>query len=99
VHADYAGPFLGRMFLILVDAYSKWVDVHMVHSSTSQLTIEKMRTSFATFNLPQTLVTDNGTQFTSAEFSVYNTEWNYARDVIPIPPFYQWVGRANHTDF
>jgi len=28
VHADYAGPFLGKMFLILVYAYSKWVDQH-----------------------------------------------------------------------
>ena len=23
LHADYAGPFLGKMFLIVVDAYSK----------------------------------------------------------------------------
>ena len=30
VHADYAGPFLGKMFLILFDAYSKWVDIHVV---------------------------------------------------------------------
>ena len=28
VHTDYAGPFLGRMFLILVDANTKWVDIH-----------------------------------------------------------------------
>jgi len=68
VHADYAGPFLGKMFLILVDAYSKWVDIHVVNSSTSQVTIEKMRTSFAALGLPQFLVTDNGTQFTSVEF-------------------------------
>ena len=25
VHADYAGPFLGRQFQILVDAHSKWL--------------------------------------------------------------------------
>ena len=27
LHADYAGPFLGKMFLIVVDAYSKWLEV------------------------------------------------------------------------
>ena len=27
VHLDFAGPFLGRMFLIVVDAHSKWPEV------------------------------------------------------------------------
>ena len=26
VHIDYAGPFEGHMFLILVDAHSKWIE-------------------------------------------------------------------------
>ena len=40
VHADYAGPFQGKMFLLLVNAHSKWLKVHM-ESSTSAATIEK----------------------------------------------------------
>ena len=39
VHADFAGPFLGKMFLILVDAHSKWMDVHMMSGSSSEATI------------------------------------------------------------
>ena len=68
MHADYAGPFLGHMFLILIDAHSKWMEVHMTKSSTSLATIEKMRSTFATLGLPEQLVTDNGTSFTSEEF-------------------------------
>ena len=68
VHADYAGPYLGHMFLILIDAHSKWMEVHMTRSSTSLVTIEKMRSSFATLGLPEQLVTDNGPSFTSGEF-------------------------------
>ena len=30
IHVDYAGPVLGHMFLFIVDAYSKWVDIHMM---------------------------------------------------------------------
>ena len=31
VHLDYAGPFCGKMFLIVVDAYSKWMEVYHPH--------------------------------------------------------------------
>ena len=34
LHADYTGPFLGKMFLIVVDAYSKWLEVIPVSSAT-----------------------------------------------------------------
>ena len=71
VHADYAGPFMGRMFLILVDAHTKWLDIHMTNSATSQVTIEKMRSTFAMLGLPEVLVTDNGTTFTSTEFEEF----------------------------
>ena len=56
------------MFLILVDAHSKWIEVHITTSTTSSVTIEKMKSTFATFSIPETLVTDNGPNFTSVEF-------------------------------
>ena len=59
------------MFLILIDATTKWIDIHVVTSSSTQSTIEEMRTTFATLGLPQILVTDNGPQFTSSEFSQF----------------------------
>ena len=68
VHADYAGPFLGHMFLILIDAHSKWMEVYPTSSSTSTTTIEKLRQCFSTLGLPEQLVTDNGPSFTSEEF-------------------------------
>ena len=27
IHIDNAGPFMGQLFLIVIDAYSKWIDV------------------------------------------------------------------------
>ena len=35
VHLDFAGPFLGHMFLIIIDAYSKWLEVRIMNSTTS----------------------------------------------------------------
>ena len=40
IHIDYAGPFMGKMFLVLVDAHSKWMDVHVVRPATSLTTIK-----------------------------------------------------------
>lgn len=76
IHADYAGPFMGQMFLLLVDAHTKWMDIHNVSSATFQATIEKMRKTFATLGLPEMLVTDNGSVFTSSEFAKHNGIWH-----------------------
>ena len=71
LHADFAGPFLGQMFLLVVDAYSKWLEVVPISSATTNTTIERLRTIFATHGLPRVLVTDNGAQFTSSEFRAF----------------------------
>ena len=59
---------MGKMFLIVVDAYSKWLEVIPVNSPTSTTTIEKLRPIFATHGLPDKVISDNGTCFTSVEF-------------------------------
>ena len=68
IHLDFAGPYLGHSFLVLVDAHSKWIDVHMMNSITTSKTIEKLRIVFANHGLPRKVVTDNGSSFTSQEF-------------------------------
>ena len=59
LHADFAGPFLGKMFLIVIDAYSKWLEVKPLTAATSAITIEHLRSMFATHGLPKMFVTDN----------------------------------------
>ena len=68
LHLDFAGPYMNHMFLIIVDAHSKWMDVHLMKSITSSQTIEKLSQVFAIHGLPKKVVTDNGTSFTSSEF-------------------------------
>ena len=66
IHVDYAGPIHGKMVLVVVDARSKWLEALTVAAATSQSTIEKLRFIFSTHGLPEVLVSDNGTPFTSA---------------------------------
>ena len=71
LHLDFAGPFLGKMFLVLIDAHSKWIEAFCTSAATSAIVIEELRSVFARFGLPETVVTDNGSSFVSAEFEQF----------------------------
>ena len=68
VHADYAGPFLNHMFLVVTDAFSKWMKVEIVDNPTSHTTIEKLlaacpwnsRSLIFTSSEFENLITGNG---------------------------------------
>lgn len=59
------------MFLIIVDAHSKWMEVYLMNSTTSNATCDKLLQAFACHSLPVVLVTDNGPNFTSQEFKEF----------------------------
>ena len=71
IHIDYAGPVEGKMFLVIVDAHSKWMEIHITSSITTTATVELLRKSFATLGLPEVLVSDNAANFTSEEFGIF----------------------------
>ncbi|XP_029142078.1 uncharacterized protein K02A2.6-like [Protobothrops mucrosquamatus] len=71
IHIDFAGPFQGQLFLIVVDSHSKWLEVAPVPTMTTARTIQELRRIFATHGLPDMLVSDNGAQFTASEFQSF----------------------------
>ena len=71
VHIDFAGPFKGKMYFLLVDAHSKWPEIHEMSSTTTQKTIDILRSLFSSYGLPEQLASDNGPQFTSSEFESF----------------------------
>lgn len=68
IHVDFAGPFLGSMFLIVVDAHSKQPEVLKMNRTTVTHTEEKLRVLFARNGLSEHLISDNGPQFVAEEF-------------------------------
>jgi len=71
VHIDYAGPVDNKWLLVVIDAHSKYMDVHITSSQSTQTTINKLRQSFSVHGIPPVLVSDNGTCFTSQEFEKF----------------------------
>ena len=73
IHIDYAGPIDNTYFLVIVDAHSKWVEILPTTRITSEATVRMLRTCFARFGLPISIVSDNGPCFKSEEFSRFVT--------------------------
>ena len=59
------------MLLILVDAFTKWPEVIQMSSTSSERTIEILRSLFTRYGIPRIIVSDNGTQFTSETFNQF----------------------------
>ena len=57
LHLDCKGPFLDKMYLLVIVAHSKWPRVFIMTSATSAKAIELLRTLFSSYGLPEQLVT------------------------------------------
>ena len=69
VYIDFAGPFQGSMFLVAVDAHSKWPEAYVMSSTTVPKTLDILRNMFSAYGLPDQIVSDNGPQFVASEFA------------------------------
>jgi transposase InsO family protein len=66
-----------RTFLVVVDYYSRWIEIKPLKTQTSEAVIKEMRNIFMTHGLPEILISDNGTQFVSSEFEQYRKEMGF----------------------
>ena len=71
IHVDFAGPFKNKMWLLAVDAFSKWPEIHSMESTTAETTIKHLRQIFSTHGLPRQIVSDNGPQFVATSFEQF----------------------------
>jgi len=53
IHVDFAGPFKGHTFLIVVDAHSKWPEVIQMKSTIYLHTVHKLHRLSFSYGLPE----------------------------------------------
>ena len=63
--------------LVISDYYSSYIEVAHLTTTTSRSVIKEMKVVFARFGVPDTIITDNGPQFSSAEFAVFAKMWMF----------------------
>lgn len=71
LHIDYMS--IGqRDFLVVVDAYSKWLEcILMDHGTSTRALIVKLKSLFTVFGLPMAIVSDNDPKICSFEFKTF----------------------------
>ncbi|XP_036327399.1 uncharacterized protein K02A2.6-like [Rhagoletis pomonella] len=71
IHIDFAGPVRSKYYLIIVDSYSKWPEAYQSTTISTAKVIDILSDFFNRFGYPESIVSDNGTQFVSAEFQQF----------------------------
>lgn len=67
LHLDFC-HIAGKTLLVIVDAYSKWIDVKVMRSTDAQSVIDVLVALFLVFGYCDSIVSDNGPPFGSEMF-------------------------------
>ncbi|XP_031333837.1 uncharacterized protein K02A2.6-like [Photinus pyralis] len=70
IHIDFLEKF-NKKFLIVVDSYSRWIEIQIMHGTNSSKTIQALKHIFATFGIPEEIVSDNGPPFNGEEYKKF----------------------------
>lgn len=81
LHVDHLGPFprsnSGNMhILVVVDAFSRYLKLYAVKSTTSAETVKKMDNFINQFGAPEEIVSDRGAAFMGSDFQQFCTKYN-----------------------
>ena len=99
LHIDYAQKG-NRNFLVIIDSYSKWLEVFETRNTSAESTCDILRTLFASYGLPEEVVSDNGPQFTSSIFKSFLKNSGVKQTLnTSVPSCIKRCSRAICTDF
>ncbi|XP_038151255.1 uncharacterized protein K02A2.6-like [Cyprinodon tularosa] len=86
----------GKHYQVLVDSYSGWFEVDLLHDMTSAAVITKIKRHFSVHGVPHILLTDNGRQYTSQQFQEFAKQWDFTHTTSS-PEFPQSNGLAERA--
>ena len=72
VHVDFYGPLpTSEYLLVVVDRYSRFPEVEIVHSTRASAVIPKLDKIFSVHGIPDVIISDNGPPFNGDEYVRY----------------------------
>ncbi len=83
----------GKPYLLVVDYFSRYVEIVKLTSTTSSAIIDHLKSLFARHGIPETVRADNGPQFKAASFARFADEYGFTRTTSS-PHYQQSNGEA-----
>ena len=66
-----------RHYVVVVDYYSRYIEVLELHSQTTNSVIQALKTTFARHGIPMVIFSDNGPRYNSAQFTSFTTSYGF----------------------
>ena len=86
----------GRTLLVVCDYFSNYIEVERLQTTTTKAVVKVLMALYARYGVPDTLVTDNGPQFSSAEFVMFSKAWGFEHTTFS-PHYLQSDGKPENT--
>ena len=83
-------------YLLVVDYYSRFIEIARLNRTTTAEVVMHLKSIFARHGIPETLVSDNGPQYSSQEFSEFAKEYEF-RHITSSPYHPQGNGEAERA--
>ena len=71
--------FAGKLFLVIVDYYTRWIEAPSIYSQSSGVVIAALKSVFARMGVPRIIRSDNGACFTSREMQQFALKWDFTQ--------------------
>ena len=67
----------GRVYIIVVDYYSRWFEIKRLRDETSESIIKVLKELFATHGIPDLIMSDNGPQYSAGSFRQFAATYGF----------------------
>ena len=68
----------GKVYIVMVDYYSRWVEFRKLISLTSEHTIDVLKEVFSTHGIPDVIYSDNGPQFSAESLAQFAKTYGFS---------------------
>ena len=86
----------GVTYLLLVDYFSRYIEVNKLTSTTSASVVTALKAAFSRYGIPSTMVSDNGPQYASHEMKQFAESYGFTH-VTSSPHYPQSNGLAERA--